>query len=146
MIRKTICILSTACLLLGVNACTSGSGNAEDVQVATDDSPKTSLDWAGTYAGILPCADCDGIETEITLKEDNTYRITWRYTEKNDEVYTENGTFIWNADGNKIILENLDAQKVPTLYKVCENSLLQLDLKGNEITGELAENYRINKK
>ena len=27
-----------------------------------------SLDWDGTYTGILPCADCKGIETNITLK------------------------------------------------------------------------------
>ncbi|MDE5451088.1 copper resistance protein NlpE N-terminal domain-containing protein, partial [Elizabethkingia meningoseptica] len=34
-----------------------------------DDShnAQNSLDWAGTYEGTVPCADCPGIKTTITL-------------------------------------------------------------------------------
>ena len=28
-----------------------------------------SLDWEGTYSGILPCADCAGIQTLIKLNK-----------------------------------------------------------------------------
>ena len=36
---------------------------------------KNSLDYIGTYKGILPCADCEGIETELELNSDKTYEI-----------------------------------------------------------------------
>ncbi|NNG81444.1 copper resistance protein NlpE N-terminal domain-containing protein [Acinetobacter sp. ANC 5378] len=32
------------------------------------DTVETSLDWAGEYKGVFPCADCEGIETDLELK------------------------------------------------------------------------------
>ncbi|MFU8831928.1 MAG: copper resistance protein NlpE N-terminal domain-containing protein, partial [Wenzhouxiangella sp.] len=34
------------------------------------DSSRLSLDWVGTYSGVVPCASCPGIETSITLNDD----------------------------------------------------------------------------
>ena len=144
-IRKIVFVLSVACLFLCLNACKSGGESAEENQVTTEDNSKTSLDWEGTYSGITPCADCAGIETKISLKSDNTYQISWKYMEKSDEVYEKEGTFIWNDDSTIITLENMEVDKEPTMYKVCENYLLQLDLNGNVITGELADKYILNK-
>ena len=142
-IKKFSFILSIACLSFGLNACKSGGSNSN--QLHDSHSSKTCLDWKGTYSGIVPCADCEGIETKLSLNEDNTYQISWKYMGKGDKAYTEKGTFVWNSTGGMITLENMDAKKCPTMYKVCENHLLQLDLKGNEITGELADNYILNK-
>ena len=36
------------------------------------DSSATSLDWEGVYRGVVPCADCEGIVTTITLRRDGT--------------------------------------------------------------------------
>ena len=54
------------------------------VAPVTDDghNAQNSLDWAGTYEGTLPCADCPGIKTTITLKDDNTYTISEEYLER----------------------------------------------------------------
>ena len=35
---------------------------------------ENSLDIAGVYKGVLPCADCEGIETTIVLKDDKIGR------------------------------------------------------------------------
>lgn len=47
-----------------------------------------------TYIGKLPCADCPGIKTEITLNKDKTFMTSEIYLERNDEkpVIT-NGTW-----------------------------------------------------
>jgi len=151
MIRKKIvCVSSIACLLFALNACSSKGGNSgqnqnEENQIATVDNSQTNLDWEGTYSGIVPCADCEGIDTKISLKGDSTYQISWKYTGKGDEMYSQEGKFTWDSTGSIITLGNIDADKNPTKYKVCENYLLQLDLKGNVITGELADKYRLNK-
>ncbi|WP_026473288.1 copper resistance protein NlpE [Alkaliflexus imshenetskii] len=103
---------------------------------------RTSLDWAGTYVGLLPCASCSGILTELTLGYDETFilRQTWQgaETELTDVV---SGTFSWNDAGSAITLNNVDG--MPGHYFVGEGYLLHLDADGNRIQGELADHYRL---
>lgn len=101
-----------------------------------------SLDWQGSYSGILPCASCPGIETELTLTSDHDYILTRKYID-HDGTDTENGKFTW--EGNRIKLSNIKAGEASPYYKVEEGRIRQLDLKGKEITGELAQNYVLTK-
>ncbi len=39
--------------------------NKADTSVNRADSAETSLDWAGEYEGVFPCADCEGIKVEL---------------------------------------------------------------------------------
>lgn len=110
--------------------------------IVKGDHSMTSVDWPGTYQGILPCADCKGIKTELVLNDDLTYTLNNQYLEKSDSVFTENGKFIWNNLGSTIKLNNLNNQ----FYQVGENILFQLDKNGNRISGKLADNYVLKKK
>lgn len=103
---------------------------------------KISLDWEGTYFGVVPCADCQGIETLLTIK-DSTFRLVTKYLGKSDYENIIKGTFYWNDEENKITLSGNTSR--PNHYFVAENKLIQLDLGGNKITGELAERYVLNK-
>jgi len=145
IIRKVVFVLSVACLFFGLNACKSNGGSSNQVQTETPDNSQTCLSWEGTYSGVTPCADCEGIETKISLKKDNAYQISWKYLDKNDEVYVHEGTFVWDSNSSIITLENVGTNSFPTLYKVCENYLLQLDLNGDVITGEFADMYILRK-
>lgn len=99
-----------------------------------------SLDWQGTYKGVVPCADCEGIETEITLNKDSTFVMHTKYLGKaKQKVFEQNGTFSWDESGSIIVLQDLKIK--PNEYMVGENTLMQLDLEGNRITGELADKY-----
>src|SRR5690554_6353643 len=112
--------------------------------VSGDFDAKTSLDWAGTYSGTLPCADCEGIETELTLKEDGTYILTSKYLNNDDDfVDVAEGPFSW--EGNLVKLGGMVDENSSPYYKVEENQLKHLDLKGNEVTGELASHYILSK-
>lgn len=104
---------------------------------------KNSLDILGTYKGTLPCADCEGIETEITLNKDETYTKKTKYLGKDDKVFEELGDYTWSEDGNTLSLEGIDSE--PIEYMVKENSLLQMDMQGNKITGDLSEKYILEK-
>ena len=147
--KKIIIVLSIVCLLIGLSACKSknkeqANPNA-DLQVATVHNSQNSLDWAGTYSGVIPCADCPGIEVQIILNSDNTFQMTRRYQGKENSVYSFSGTFQWNSDGNIIILNGLEKNRFPTQYLVGENMIRQLDMEGNVINGDLAQNYVLNK-
>lgn len=58
----------------------------KEIVVTTIDShnSQNSLDWQVTYKGITPCADCEGIETEVVLNKDLTYLIKTKYLGKGD--------------------------------------------------------------
>ena len=102
-----------------------------------------SLDWAGVYKGVLPCADCEGIETSLTLKMDNSYQLSTTYLGKDASPFKQQGSFEWDAKGSVIRL--LNQKDGPALYQVVENQLIQLDMEGQLINGDLADNYKLNK-
>lgn len=138
---------------------TSASGNTADsvVQSSSASGPdsiismpqghnsRNSLAWAGTYEGTLPCADCEGIRTIISLNNDQTYHMEEEYLGKN-RLFKTDGKFEWNEEGSIITLK--DAEDDPGNFRklqVREGSLLHLDQQGNIIEGSLAEYYVLKK-
>ena len=103
-----------------------------------------SLDWEGTYRGILPCDNCEGIEVTITLSKDLTFKQTSRYIGGSDEPQQSAGKFSWNKNGNSITLEANGADGT-IQYFVGENSLAQLDAQGNKVGGSDAEQHILSK-
>ncbi|MBK9290953.1 MAG: copper resistance protein NlpE N-terminal domain-containing protein [Bacteroidetes bacterium] len=106
---------------------------------------RISLDWPGTYLGVLPCADCEGIATTIHLNPDETYELEMTYLGKeSNNFYAFNGEFAWDEDGNIITLSDFDGGAPH--FRVGENKLFQLDIDKKPIEGELSEMYVLNKK
>lgn len=112
-------------------------------EITTGDNSQNALDWAGTYEGILPCADCPGIETTLILNNEETYQIEQVYQEravKNEEA----GRFEWDATGGKITLYNAEDQAFFT-FQIGEGNLFLLDENGERIKGELEDSYTLQK-
>ena len=144
--KKTIFILSVILLIVGMNACKSNKTVKDSPMVAqTVHNSRNSLDWDGTYSGVIPCADCPGIETQITLLSNNTFKMTTKYIDRNDTGSDYTGEIQWDKNGGSITLKGLDEKDFATQYKVGENALFQLDKEGNVITGNLASNYILTK-
>ena len=139
--KKTLLAIILASALLTLASCFN-SNSQNDKQMTDIHSSKYSLDWYGVYKGVIPCADCEGIEVKITLKKDSTYSKVSKYIGKEDNLFFDEGTFEWDNTGSKITLvgEN-DTQ----MYQVGENVLFQLDKDGNKVTGDLEPKYRIHK-
>ena len=121
------------------------SGEAETSAAASaaalplGDNSQTSVDWNGTYKGVIPCADCEGIQTEITLMASGDFQRKVSYLGKDENSRSDKGTFQWNEAGSKITLES--SQGAKQQYQVGENMLFHLDQEGNRISGDLADNY-----
>lgn len=104
---------------------------------------QNALDWAGSYKGLLPCASCEGIDTELVLKDDGSYQLTEDYKGGKEALKeTVNGKFTWLPGGSVV---QLDAAADQRQYFVGEGEMKQLDADGKEITGELAGNYVLKK-
>ena len=143
--KKTIFIVSVILLTVGMSACKSNKMGEDFTTVGTVHNSQNALDWAGTYSGIIPCADCPGIEIQITLNFDNTFRMTRKYVDREDTGSDYSGEIQWSEDGGSITLIGLDGKEFATQFRVGENALTQLDMEGNVITGSLASNYILTK-
>lgn len=122
----------------------SAAKDAQSQAAPDGHNSKIALDWDGTYTGILPCADCEGIRTSLTLKGDETYTLTAVYLGKDNEVpHRQSGSFTWSEDGGSIAIDTEDSGL--RYYKVGEEVLIQLDMEGQPITGDLAAMYRLEK-
>lgn len=114
--------------------------------IPSGDNSQNSLDWAGTYFEVLPCASCEGIETWVTLHTDGTFELKTNYLGLNDareEIFT--GNFKWDETGSMVHLEGLIGD-YPGKFKVGENQIWYLDKEGNRIDGALADRYILKKK
>lgn len=102
-----------------------------------------SLDWAGVYQGVIPCADCEGIETTLTLAPDRTYELSMKYLGRPAPPYSSTGRFEWRQDGRAIMLKPREG--TPRFYRVEENRLRPLDTSGQPIVSPLADRFVLNK-
>jgi uncharacterized lipoprotein NlpE involved in copper resistance len=139
----------TVFVAIGLIACSNATKSTE--QEATKNveavdmvhTSQNSLDYYGTYSGTLPCADCEGMKTEITLDAGNNYTKKTVYLGKDATTYEATGVYSWDKSGRIITLEGIT--DAPSKYIVGENHLIQLDMEGNEITGDLAAMYILRK-
>ncbi|MGE6382294.1 copper resistance protein NlpE [Shewanella baltica] len=147
--NKSLCCI--ALLALFTTACSEATKEktaVDTTQVQTEaaktvpvgDTSQNSLDWAGSYEGVLPCASCEGIQTLITLQSDNSFVQETVYLGKDEKILKLMGKAAWDEKGQKITLED------GTQYLVGENQLIMLDTQGQRITGDLAANYVLKKK
>ncbi|HNP32763.1 MAG TPA: copper resistance protein NlpE N-terminal domain-containing protein [Flavobacterium sp.] len=130
-------------LFLLISTISCQKHNVTENKTVVTNNAKISGDYIGTYKGILPCADCQGLETEIAINENSTFSIKTKYEGKGDKVFVQKGHFLWNKKGDIIILK--DVKNGPNQYLVGENTLTQLDMSGNKITGNLADDYILSK-
>ncbi len=101
--------------------------------------------FAGTYAGKFPCADCEGIETALTLDETGRYTVRRTYLGKGDgKPATDEGNWRALAEGQRIELD-FDKKDEMTQFRATDaQHLKMLGRDGQEIESKL--NYTLTKK
>jgi uncharacterized lipoprotein NlpE involved in copper resistance len=101
-------------------------------------------EWQGTYVGTIPCADCEGIETELTLNDDQTYTMREIFRGKDDKAVTTDGKFVWDVNGTTITL-NSPKGNTSAQFVISNDALVMLDKNGQAIKGENAQMYHLDK-
>lgn len=145
MRNLTIMVLLFAAGTLFTVCSQSKISRNKNIGAAGGDNSRNSLDWDGAYRGILPCADCRGIQNTVYLNKDLSYRVKLRYLGKENNDVEYSGTFTWNTEGNTITLDKAGSNSTPTSYLVGENTLTQLDVSGKKNMGQHAADYILSK-
>ncbi|MCG2607735.1 copper resistance protein NlpE N-terminal domain-containing protein [Acinetobacter sp. SM34] len=155
--KKIIFLLSLSSLVF--TACSKPDTNTHESNTAPDqpmtqattaepaatmsDTAETSLDWPGEYKGVFPCADCQGIETELELKADKTYELKQKYLGKGkNSEFKVKGTFSFDADNPAMI--SLDQAGENRKFFIGENFVEARDIKSEKLI-DSKMNYKLQK-
>jgi uncharacterized lipoprotein NlpE involved in copper resistance len=106
---------------------------SETEEVDPAHNSQNSLDWAGTYKGVVPCDDCDGMDITLTLRDDENYRLEILYVGKVDEPIIEDYVFTWNIRGDIVMLTNREYD-IFEQFQVVENAVYLLVHNGEEVS------------
>ena len=107
-------------------------------QTAAVNKDKKSPELTGVYVGMLPCADCSGIKTEIRLNRDSTYETAAMYLGKSAGAFLSHGHYKWDKNAGKIILEKGEGFNIaPSQFLVQKDSLIGLNAEGKRFQGPL---------
>ena len=99
--------------------------------------------FAGTYGGILPCADCPGIDTTIVFVPEGGYTLSEIYQDGSDSSFITRGTWTVGEDGKTLLLDPEDKQERDRAYEVVSATELRaLDRDGQPIDGKLDYSLR----
>ncbi len=110
--------------------------SADGTQTGNNASGNTQ-DWYGTYEAVIPCADCPGIKTTLTLNENRSFKLEEEYLERKSRN-EDQGSYKWDAAGRVITLNGNTAKYK---YKVGNNTITQLDTNGQGLVGPNKNSY-----
>lgn len=96
-----------------------------------------------SWRGDLPCADCPGIRTTVTLLTDGSYRRDDAYLgtgEPGDTIFGEIGRFTLDRSGERLTLEG-SGERTGHFLALADGNLRMLDGSGEDIDSDL--NYTL---
>jgi uncharacterized lipoprotein NlpE involved in copper resistance len=117
------------------------TGQSEEM-LGDGHNARNSLDYMGIYTGTLPTASGSGMIVTLTLG-DSSYVKTIEYVGEKG-IFEDRGAYSWKDDGSTIVLDGITDS--PNSYFVAENHIVQLDMDGNRIEGDMADLYILRKK
>jgi copper homeostasis protein (lipoprotein) len=143
-------------LVVVLSACGSNEQKTEEPTLVSADTaigadsnsrPPVEVTTVEHYAGQMPCADCESISTEISLKSDSSYMIHMLYNGRKakgpgSNEKSEEGKWMIHGADTVHLMGRTDA---PSMYIKTDSSLIQLDMKGKRIEGKLKDRYELKK-
>ena len=137
---KKLSILLVALVSIALISC----NNAKQKKAETPDmhTSEMALDFHGVYEGTLPCADCEGIKTKLTINDDNTFVLNSEYLGEENATFEDKGTY-FIENGEILVTQEEDGEQ--KYYKLQEGSLAQLDANKKPVEGEMAPFYVLTK-
>lgn len=131
--------------LLTFSACTGGkkSESSEETQTEQTEAVAQEKVWVGSYEGTIPSASGEGVQTVVTLNDDNTFTKTATYVSEGS-TFEENGVIEWAEDGVHFALVNEAGEK--SMFLLGGGTITILTAEGTMVEGELADQYILHKK
>ena len=102
-----------------------------------------NLDFHGVFYGYLPCNDCNGIKSTLSLKQKNNYLlVTQPAKESSREIY-EKVKYEWNEDTHTVVLTAKNTSSVRQYQIKDEGTLILLNSDGSPMSKAKSDDYTL---
>ncbi len=135
MVRTAILSVAAACTLFALIGC----NNRAEVDALQPAQAAELKPMQQSWRGVLPCADCEGIETSLFLEKDGTWVMNERYQGVREEPSSFASYGTWARTADKLVLTDSNGEK--SYYRAKGNELEMLDREGNPVASQL--NYTL---
>lgn len=104
-----------------------------------------SQDFHGVFYGFLPCTDCNGIKTILSLKQKNNYLLVTQPARDSSREFYEKGKYSWDDEKHTVVLTPRNSKEASTRQYLIkdEGTLVQLNSDGTQMSQELEESYTL---
>ncbi len=133
--KTAILSVVAACTLFSLIGC----NNRTEVDALQPTRAAELKPMQQSWRGILPCADCEGIETSLFLEKDGTWVMNERYQGVRDEPSSFASYGKWARTADKLVLTDSKGEK--SYYRAKGEALEMLDREGNPIESQF--NYTL---
>jgi len=106
---------------------------------------KKQKQFHGVFYGYLPCDDCDGVQTTLSLKNKNNYLLVTQPAKASSREFFDKGKYIWDDETSTVTLTSRKTSKIKKYLIEDEETLFMLDAKGAPIKGEKSK-YSLRKR
>ena len=87
-----------------------------------------SMEFHGVFYGYLPCNDCDGVKTTLSLQQKNNYLLVTQPAKESSREYYERGKYSWDDENRTVVLTPKKAGTGTRRYQIeNEGTLIQLN-------------------
>ena len=102
-----------------------------------------SLEFHGVFYGYLPCKDCSGIKTTLSLKQNNNYLLVTQPAKESSKEFYEKGKYSWDFKNNSVVLTSRNDATTRQYRIKDEGTLILLSSDGAQIRQDQTENYTL---
>jgi copper homeostasis protein (lipoprotein) len=134
MVKKVLITLAAIGMLCALPGCNNRSD--EPLKPGQEEALQPMQQ---SWRGVLPCADCEGIETSLYLEKDGTWVMNERYQGAKREPSSFGSYGTWARTAEKLVLTDSNGEK--SYYRAKGDKLEMLDREGNPIVSTL--NYTL---
>jgi uncharacterized lipoprotein NlpE involved in copper resistance len=76
----------------------------ETDHAAHENHTDKSQEFHGIFYGYLPCNDCSGIKTTLSLQQKNNYLLVIQPAKESSREFYERGKYSWNDENRTVVL------------------------------------------
>lgn len=102
-----------------------------------------SQDFHGVFYGFLPCTDCNGIKTTLSLKQNNNYLLVTQPAKDSSREFYEKGKYSWNDEDHTVVLTPRKGSNTRHYLIKDEGTIVQLNSDGTKMSEELEDSYTL---
>ena len=132
--KKAILAIAATGMLFGLFGC-----NHSEVKTLKPTQAAELTPMQQSWRGVIPCADCEGIETSLFLEKDGTWVMNERYQGVREEPSSFASYGTWARTADKLVLT--DSQGEKSYYRAKGEALEMLDREGNPVESQF--NYTL---